>query len=81
MATRPLRPYTKPALGPQALLAHLKAKGLYVATPADGVAALQVLEHVDYYRLLSYMRPLQVFDATGVRTFRPGTTMASERRA
>lgn len=75
-ATRVLRPYTKPALGPQALLSHLKAKGLCVATPADGVAALQVLERIDYYRLLSYMRPLQASDGAGVRTFLPGTTMA-----
>lgn len=34
-----------------------------------------MLERVDYYRLLNYMRPLQVTDASGVRRFRAGTTM------
>lgn len=34
-----------------------------------------MLERVDYYRLLSYMRPLQVTDPSGVRRFVPGTTM------
>ncbi|HET7231236.1 MAG TPA: Abi family protein [Longimicrobium sp.] len=76
MATaKPLRPYTKPVLGPQGLLAHLESRGLAVASAADGIVALQILERIDYYRLLSYMRPLQVTDDAGVRRFVPGTTM------
>jgi abortive infection bacteriophage resistance protein len=37
--------------------------------------ARRVLGRVDYYRLLSYMRALQVRDESGVRMFVPGTTM------
>jgi abortive infection bacteriophage resistance protein len=48
--------YSKPALSPADLLAHLRSRGLVVADP---VRALQALEHVGYYRLLIYMRPLQ----------------------
>ena len=65
-------PYTKPALSPAALLAHVGSRGL---TVPDSVAALHALEYIGYYRLLSYMRPLQQTDAaTGVRRFVAGTT-------
>ena len=65
-------PYSKPALSPAALLAHVASRGL---TVSDSGAALHALEYVGYYRLLSYMRPLQRTDAvTGLRHFIPGTT-------
>jgi len=50
-------PYRKPALSPTALLSHLQGRGLLIPDP---VRALQVLEYVGYYRLLIYMRSLQV---------------------
>jgi abortive infection bacteriophage resistance protein len=50
-------PYRKPALAPTALLSHLQDRGLLIPDP---VRALQALEYVGYYRLLIYMRPLQV---------------------
>jgi abortive infection bacteriophage resistance protein len=47
-----------------------------VGTPADGIAALRVLERVDYYRLLGYMRAFQSPDPlSGVRHFLPDTTL------
>lgn len=65
-------PYAKPALTPADLLAHLMARGLAIPHPVD---ALHALEYVGYYRLLIYMRPLQVEDAaSGVRRFVAGTT-------
>lgn len=65
-------PYTKPALPPTSLLAHVSARGLCVPDP---VAALRAFEYIGYYRLLTYMRPFQRPDsATGVRRFVPGTT-------
>jgi abortive infection bacteriophage resistance protein len=67
-----LRSYAKPALPPAALLQHLADRGL---TIADGVEALAILERVDYYRLLGYMRSFQEPDETGVRKFRDGTTL------
>lgn len=77
-STPPLRrTYAKPALAPRDLLAHLASRGLEIADPAAGVDALGVLERIDYYRLLSYMRPLQELDpATGLRRFVQGTTMS-----
>lgn len=68
MAPRPTTPYTKPALPPAALLAHLQRRGLSVGDP---VRALAALEHVGYYRLLIYMRPLQQLPQ---KTFLAGTT-------
>lgn len=68
MAPRPTTAYTKPALPPAALLAHLQRRGLSVGDP---IRALGALEHVGYYRLLIYMRPLQQLPA---KTFLPGTT-------
>lgn len=71
MAPSTKLPYTKPALAPRDLLAHLQARGLACPDPA---AALHLLEYVGYYRLLVYMRALQQQDpATGARTFLPGT--------
>jgi abortive infection bacteriophage resistance protein len=65
-------PYTKPALPPAALLAHTVERGLAISDPVE---ALHALEYIGYYRLLSYMRPLQQTDAaTGLRRFVPGTT-------
>jgi abortive infection bacteriophage resistance protein len=76
MATPSVRTvYTKPPLAPVDLLAHLVARGLSMPTSADGVAALRALERIDYYRLLSYMRPLQRTDAAGVRRFQPNVTI------
>ena len=64
-------PYTKPALCPTDLLAHLAARGLQVP---DRDAALHALGYIGYYRLLVYMRALQQADpCTGTRTFLPGT--------
>jgi abortive infection bacteriophage resistance protein len=72
VAPIPRQPYTKPALSPHDLLAHLQARGLVCPDPA---AAVQRLEYVGYYRLLVYMRALQQPDPqTGVPTFLPGTT-------
>jgi len=48
--------FNKPALSPAAHLTHLQGRGLIIPDP---VRALQALEHVGYYRLLIYMRPLQ----------------------
>jgi abortive infection bacteriophage resistance protein len=69
---RQLRPYTKPALSPADLLKHLVARGL---TITDGVEALGILERIDYYRLLGYMRTFQEPDPSGVRRFRNGTAL------
>jgi abortive infection bacteriophage resistance protein len=68
VATRPTRPYTKPALSPAALLSHLQNRGITVVDP---LLALAALEHVGYYRLLIYMRPLQQLPG---KMFAPGTT-------
>ncbi|HEU4453669.1 MAG TPA: Abi family protein [Longimicrobium sp.] len=66
------KPYSKPALSPPALLAHLQQRGLLLPNPLD---ALHALEYIGYYRLLIYMRPLQKLDpATGTQRFTPGTT-------
>jgi abortive infection bacteriophage resistance protein len=67
------KPYTKPALPPADLLAHLAARGLLIP---DHDAALHALEYVGYYRLLVYMRPFQRTDVGAVPTFVPGTTFA-----
>jgi abortive infection bacteriophage resistance protein len=68
----PKLPYSKPALSPAALLAHVASRGLTVSDP---VTALHALEYIGYYRLLGYMRPLQRTDGvTGLRHFIPGTT-------
>ncbi|HEX8317337.1 Abi family protein [Longimicrobium sp.] len=65
-------PYTKPALPPAQLLAHVVSRGLVVPNPVE---ALHALEYVGYYRLLIYMRPYQSTNpATGVRHFAAGTT-------
>lgn len=66
------RPYTKPALPSAALLQHLVSRGL---TLDDRVQAQEILERIDYYRLLGYMRSFQEQDPDGVRKFRPGTTL------
>ena len=68
MAHRPATTYSKPALPPAVLLSHLQGRGLNVLDP---VAALSALEHIGYYRLLIYMRPLQQLPR---KTFVPGTT-------
>jgi abortive infection bacteriophage resistance protein len=71
------QPYSKPALCPADLLAHLEGRGLQVPDPA---AALHALEFVGYYRLLVYMRPFQQPDpASGLLKFVPGTTFADVR--
>lgn len=62
------RPYTKPALSPADLLAHLQSRGLIVP---DSIRALHALEYIGYYRLLIYMRPLQ---SSPAKTFLSGTT-------
>ena len=49
MPPLPLNPYTKPAMTPTDLLAHLQARGL---TVNDQAAVLHSLETVGYYRLL-----------------------------
>jgi abortive infection bacteriophage resistance protein len=68
----PRLPYAKPALPPAALLAHSVERGLAIPDPVE---ALHALEYIGYYRLLSYMRPLQQTDAaTGLRHFVQGTT-------
>lgn len=68
----PKLPYNKPALSPPDLLQHLISRGLIITRR---LRALHALEHIGYYRLLLYMRPLQQFDpATGTRRFVPGTT-------
>jgi abortive infection bacteriophage resistance protein len=59
------RPYLKPALASSDLLAHLVARGLSIP---DKTKALQSLEHIGYYRLLIYMRPLQ----SASKQFHPG---------
>jgi abortive infection bacteriophage resistance protein len=65
-------PYAKPALPPESLLVHTVERGLTIPDPVE---ALHALEYIGYYRLLSYMRPLQQTDAaTGVRRFAAGTT-------
>jgi abortive infection bacteriophage resistance protein len=64
-------PYTKPALPPRDLLAHLISRGL---TVSNGPDALHALEYVGYYRLLIYMRPFQTPDSSGVLRFTGGTT-------
>jgi abortive infection bacteriophage resistance protein len=65
-------PFNKPALSPADLLAHLGRRGLNVS---DAVAALHALEYIDYYRLLTYMRPYQRPNPlTGNREFVVGTT-------
>ncbi|MFJ4455019.1 Abi family protein [Pseudomonas sp. NPDC089392] len=55
----PLAPvlYSKPAKSPNALLTHLRKKGL--GTRKQTKASLNALEFIGYYRLLIYMRPLQ----------------------
>nr|WP_240978717.1 Abi family protein [Longimicrobium terrae] len=64
--------YTKPALSPPDLLAHLASRGLAVPHPLN---ALHALEYVGYFRLLVYMRPFQMEDpVSGVRRFIAGTT-------
>jgi len=68
VASRPTNPYAKPALSPAALLSHLQRRGLTVLDP---IPALAALEHVGYYRLLIYMRPLQQLPQ---KSFLPGTT-------
>jgi abortive infection bacteriophage resistance protein len=49
--------FLKPAKSPNALLRHLRAKGLGTRGQRD--KALQALEFIGYHRLLIYMRPLQ----------------------
>ncbi len=58
--------YAKPAKTPNALLRHLRLKGLN--TRGQSALALQALQFIGYYRLLIYMRPLQ--DPT--KQFHPG---------
>jgi len=59
--------YTKPARTPSDLLAHLQSRGLIIN---DTAAALYSLNHIGYYRLLIYMRPLQTLPG---KVFHPGT--------
>lgn len=58
--------YKKPAKTPIALLRHLGAKGLIVR--GQQAQALTALQFIGYYRLLIYMRPLQIF---ATKTFHP----------
>ena len=67
--TVPTAHFSKPALPPAALLAHLQAKGLVVS---DALLAERALARIGYYRLLIYMRPLQL--PALPRRFMPGTT-------
>lgn len=62
----PVVQYPKPAQTPSELLAHLQSKGLSVP---DKSRALEALQHIGYYRLLIYMRPLQ----DGHKNFNAGT--------
>lgn len=56
MPAPPRRVYTKPALTPVDLLAHLQRKGLEV----DNIpAAVRAIETIGYYRLLIYCRRFQ----------------------
>jgi abortive infection bacteriophage resistance protein len=48
--------YSKPALTTSELLKHLEERGLTIQNHSD---ALFALNHIGYYRLLIYMRPLQ----------------------
>lgn len=57
--------YAKPAKTPNALLLHLRRKGLN--TRGQSNLALQALQFIGYYRLLIYMRPLQ----DGTKNFYP----------
>jgi abortive infection bacteriophage resistance protein len=66
--SHPVKPYTKPARDPAALIAHLTARGLTIPNVA---LATHALERIGYYRLLIYMRPLQ--DPT-TKNFLAGTT-------
>lgn len=66
--SHPSKTYSKAALPPGALLAHLQSRGLTV--PNTGTA-LNALARIGYYRLLIYMRPLQ--DPT-TKQFLSGTT-------
>lgn len=68
----PSRIYEKPPLRPPKLLEHLVSRGLAIT---DGPQALAVLERIDYYRLLGYMRSFQGPGDDGVRRFREGTTL------
>lgn len=60
--SHPVPSYAKPALTPQQHVANLRAKGLRIGSHA---AAAEAMDRIGYYRLLIYMRPLQV---------RPGKT-------
>lgn len=62
--------YQKPARSMAELLVHLKARGLAVA---DDAAALAAMKRIGYYRLLIYMRPLQL----PTKQFMAGTTFDS----
>ena len=66
--SHPIKPFEKPALPPEELLAHLQSRGLIVPDPD---AALEALRRIGYYRLLIYMRPLQEMPE---KRFREGTT-------
>ncbi len=54
--SHPVHAFAKPARTPEQLLAHLQQRGL---TVVDSAAAKSALNHIGYYRLLIYMRPLQ----------------------
>ena len=72
MASVPRVPYHKRPLSSPELMAHLRRRGLRF----EQVPMLDALEYIGYFRLLSYMRPLQWVDpATGVKRFKPGTTL------
>lgn len=68
VAPTPTLKYTKPARSCADLLAHLKARGLHVASDQE---ATEALERISYYRLLIYCRALQDKDT---KCFMAGTT-------
>jgi abortive infection bacteriophage resistance protein len=64
------RAFDKPAKSPAELLAHLQGRGLAVP---DLTQALRQLQTIGYYRLLIYMRPLQILPE---KIFKPGVAFA-----
>jgi abortive infection bacteriophage resistance protein len=60
------RPFAKPAKPPTDLLIHLRERGLIIG---DEPKALRQLQVIGYYRLLIYMRPLQLLPG---KLFRAG---------
>jgi abortive infection bacteriophage resistance protein len=66
--SHPVKAYAKPSKSVADLVAHLQGRGLQIT---DVAACETALSFIGYYRLLIYMRPLQVLPG---KTFAPGTT-------